>query len=250
MLEVSERERVVYVRVPEPVPIRDGSTRLAWELVDLCTQIEEREAPPVAVALVSGGGAFCLAPPRDAAECDAASGSWADATAAVARLGAPTLAVIGGDAIGPAWELALACDLHLAVVDARVGSPEVRWGRMPAAGGTQRLARLVGPAAALRLLLLGEVHAAPEALALGLLHRVAAAATLDASREELLDELRAGAPIAIAYVKEAVRQAGQLPLPDGLRLEADLATLLHTTGDRAEGIAAFLQRRPPRFDAR
>src|SRR5439155_16888879 len=112
--------------------------------------------------------------------------------------------------------------------------------------GTQRLARLVGPATALRLLLLGEVLTAPTALELGLVHRVVPAAELDAACEGMLGELSAGGPLALAYAKEAVHRAGDLPLTDGLRLEADLAALLQTTHDRAEGLAAFRERRAPR----
>jgi enoyl-CoA hydratase len=204
----------------------------------------------VAVALVSEGAAFCAVPPRDAADCDAAANAWDRAADALARVGPPTLAVLAADALGPAWALALACDLRLAAREARVGSPEVRWGRLPAAGVTQRLPRLAGPGVALRLLLLGEVLGATDAHALGLVHRVAPAAALDATREELLGELRAAAPIALGYTKEAIHQALELPLPAGLRLEADLAALLQTTHDRVEGLTAYHQRRAPSFEAR
>jgi len=239
----------VYLRVREPVP-HAAAPHLAAAIVDACTAIAEREAPPVAVAILCGGKAFCLPPAVAAADCDAVGGGWAEATRAVASVEAPTLAVIGGDGVGPAWELALACDLRLAAAHVRVGSPDVRCGRIPAAGGTQRLARLVGPATALRLLLLGEVLAAPAALDLGLVHRVVPAAELAAACDALLGELGAGGPLALAYVKEAVHRAGDLSLPDGLRLEADLAALLQTTHDRAEGLAAFHERRAPRFEAR
>ncbi|HZS03184.1 MAG TPA: enoyl-CoA hydratase-related protein [Chloroflexota bacterium] len=249
-VDVSERDGVVYLRVAAPAGIGPAAERLAWAIADACAAIDEREAPPVGVAIVGAGGAYCVLPPRSAAECDALGAAWAAATAAVGRLGPPTLAVIGGDAVGPAWELALACDLRIATDGARLGSPEVRWGRLPAAGGTQRLTRLAGPAVALRLLLLGEVLAAPEALGLGLVHRVGPAEGLEAAQEELLEALRAGAPIALGYAKEAVRQGLELPLAAGLRLEADLAALLQTTRDRAEGLAAFAARRAPRYEAR
>jgi enoyl-CoA hydratase len=248
-LEVSEDGGIVYLRVPHPLPLGALAERLGWAIADACAQIDEREQPPAGVALVGGGSAFCVAPPRSGADCDALGPAWAGATAAVARLGPPTLAVLSGDAIGPAWELALACDLRLAGAAARVGSPEVRWGRMPAAGGTQRLVRLAGPAVALRVLLLGEVLAAPEALTLGLLHRVVAADAVAATQEDMLDGLRESAPIALGYAKEAVRQGTELPLAAGLRLEADLAALLQTTRDRAEGLTAFHERRAPRYEA-
>lgn len=250
MLDVSTRDRVVYLRVPSPVELGEASTQLAWQLIDACADVEERLEPPVAVALVSAGQTFCLATPTSARECDAVGEVWGQATAAIAGLGPPTVAAIDGDAIGPAWELALACDLRVAAAAARVGSPEVRWGRIPTAGGTQRLARAVGSTTALRLLLLAEVLQAPAALDLSLVHRVAAPDGLATCLEELLDSLRSAAPIALAYAKEAVHESADLPLQAGLRLEADLASLLQTTHDRGEGIGAFLQRRRPRFESR
>lgn len=249
-LEVLEQDGVVYLSVVEPVRAGEAANRLAGDLAGVCKGIEERERPPVAVALGSGGGAFCLNPPSSAAEWDALSPAWAVATEAVARVGPPTVAVIGSDAIGPAWELALACDLRVAALEARVGSPEVYSGRVPVAGGAQRLTRLVGEATSLRLLLLGEVLSTQEAMRLGLLNRAVPRADLEQCLEELLGQLRAAAPIALAYAKEAVHGAADLPLADGLRLEADLAALLRTTDDRAEGLEAFRQRRSPHFEGR
>lgn len=249
-LQVEARERVLYLRAAGPVPLGPASDRLAWALVDACAEVEARIVPPVAVVLACGGDAFFAEPPNGAADCDAAGPVWAEATAAVGRLGPPTVAAIGGDALGPAWELALACDLRVAAPDARIGSPEVRWGRMPAAGGTQRLAWAVGPAVALRLLLLGETLLAPQAQALGLVQRLAPADGLEACLEALLADLRAAAPLALAYAKEAVHAAAELSPEAGLRLEADLAALLQMTDDRREGIAAFLARRAPSFGGR
>jgi enoyl-CoA hydratase len=195
--------------------------------------------------LTSEGTSFFVAPTTSVSECDAAAEAWGDAIAAVARLEPPTVAVLEGDVVGAAWELGLACDLRVASTRARIGNPEIRWGRMPSAGGIQQLVRVSGPTLAMRLLLLGEVLSADEALALGLLHRVVAPTELRACSEALAAEIAAAAPVALAYTKEAARSSADLPLSDGLRLEADLASLLQTTSDRAEGIAAFLARRPP-----
>ena len=250
VLTTNERESVIWLEASEPAEPGEAAARLGYQLADACVALEERAERPLAVVLRGGLRGFWLRPPRNAAECDAAGPGWAEAAAAIDRLSLPTIAVLEGEAIGPAWELALACDLRLAAADARVGSPEVAFGRLPAAGGTQRLTRLAGPAVALRLLLLGDVLAASDALALGLVHRVAPAAELDRQLEDLLAALRRGAPIALAYAREAVRAAADLPLAAGLRLEADLSALLQTTHDRAEGIDAFLERRPPRFEGR
>src|SRR4051812_44543532 len=138
VLEQTDRGRVVYLRVPRPASLGTASTRLAGARGAACLAIAGGPAPPVAVALVGAGDAYCARSPRDAADCDAATPAWAEATAAVARLAPPTVAAMGGDALGPAWELALACDLRLAAATAHVGSPGIPWGRLPAARGPPR----------------------------------------------------------------------------------------------------------------
>jgi enoyl-CoA hydratase/carnithine racemase len=247
MLQVEERDGVVYWTLANPVTPDNGSTRMAWELIERCTEIDGRESPPVAVVLVSQGPAFWMTAPASTEDCDAVGEVWATATSAIGRLTSPTVAAIGGDAVGPAWELALACDLRVVEGGARLGSPELTWGRMPAAGGTQRLARLVGRGTALRLLLLAELLDASTAYQLGLVQRIAAPGTLWHELESVLDALRKAAPIALTFAKEAVLQGVQQPLEQGLRLEADLSILLQTTQDRAEGVRSFVERRDPHF---
>lgn len=249
-LHLEERSGVAYVRLPTAPRVGPIANRLAWSLVDLCASLRERQDLLCAVALVGAPGPFALEAPRDGNEHDRLSPAWPEAVNAVGGLDFPTVAALDGPAEGPAWELALACDLRIAVRGARVGSPEVRWGRLPSAGGTQRLARVAGEPLALRLLLLGELLGADEARSLGLLHRTVADGALAEGLEELLDVLRGGAPVALGYTREAVRAAADLPLDAGLRLEADLAALLQTTADRWEGIEAFLRRRPARFVGR
>lgn len=237
---------VIGLAVSHAVVLGPDAQRLAAELVAACEAIETEQTPAIAVILTCPGPAFWVQPPATPTDCDVLGAAWGAATAAVARLSAPTIAVIDGDAIGPGWELALACDLRIAAPAARIGSPEVALGRMPAAGGTQRLARLVGRSAALRMLLLSEIVPAEAALARGLVHRVSSS-TADEALVDLLSVLRQSAPIALAYTKEATRSAGDLTLEAGLRLEADLAALLLTTTDRMEGVAAALERRPATF---
>lgn len=247
LLHVSERDRVLVWHVSDAAESQ-AAIALANEIVDACTALDERLDPLVAVVVDASPPNFCLKPPGSADDLDFMQPSWAAATAAVARLTTPTVAVLRGDAIGPAWELALACDLRIASSAIRVGSPELRWGRIPASGGTQRLMRIGGIPTALRLLLLSELVTGETAYALRLVHRVAAPNRIDREVDEWLGHLRASAPIALAYAKEAVHQALHLSLQDGMRLEADLAVLLQTTGDRAEGLSGFIERREPRFE--
>jgi enoyl-CoA hydratase/carnithine racemase len=205
---------------------------------------------PAALAIVSAGRNFCIEPPASGDDCDLAASVWREAIEAVGAIPIPTVAAIGGSAIGPAWELALACDIRLAEDHIRLGSPEIGHDRMPACGGTQRLPRLIGPSRAMEMLLLGTIVDAQTAQDTGLVHRLTPRGGLDSLLEEVLSGLRQAAPIALTYIKEAVYSGIDLPMAAALRLEADLATLLQTTRDRAEGISSFLERREPRFEGR
>jgi enoyl-CoA hydratase len=165
-------------------------------------------------------------------------------------MGKPSVAAINGFALGGGLELAMACTVRIAAEGARMGQPEVRLGLIPGYGGTQRLPRLVGRGRALELLLAGEAIDAAEALRIGLVNAVAPAAELlERSRKWLLRVL-ANAPLAVALAMEAVDVGVGLALEDGLRLEAGLFGLSFATADRAEGTAAFLAKRQPRFEGR
>lgn len=252
MLSLTPLGGVVALSLPTPTGFGNDLVHLAGDIRDACCNLRERDDLPTAVILTCGrpGDPFCVSAPRSAADCDRAADVWGRATAAVAAIESPTVAVLAGDALGPAWELALACDLRIASTEAHVGSPEIRLGRIPSAGATQRLPRIARPGVALDLLLLGEVVDAARAFELGLVHRVAPPAELEAALESLLSDLGRAAPIASAYTREAAHRGRDVPLQDGLRLEADLAALLHTTDDRSEGIRAFKERRRPQFEGR
>jgi enoyl-CoA hydratase/carnithine racemase len=166
---------------------------------------------------------------------------------AVAALTKPTIAVLNGDAIGVGLELALACDLRIAVTTARAGLPQVADGLLPFCGGTQRLPRIVGQAKALELILLGMLIDAREACRIGLVNEVVDPTAFPTRVDEVLNGLLGKGPIALRLGKEAVRKAMDLTLDQGMRLEEDLYALLQTTQDRAEGVRAFLEKRTPRF---
>jgi enoyl-CoA hydratase len=248
LIHVVERAGIVSLRVPRPVRSAEQAEQLSQEVRGWCAELEQRDSLPRGVVLTGSDDAFCIGWPATSVELDQIASHLAAAVDAIGRLQPPTLAALGADALGPAWELALACDLRLAAEDVHVGSPEVRLQRLPSCGGSQRLARLTGAGTALRLLLLGEVVSAPEALALGMVHRVGPRAELPAIVREVTDILEVSAPVALAYAKELVHTGAEVPLRTGLRLETDLSVLLQTTTDRAEGIAAFLERRPAHFD--
>jgi enoyl-CoA hydratase/carnithine racemase len=165
-------------------------------------------------------------------------------TKAVAAISKPTIAAINGYAVGGGLELALACDLRIAATDAKLGLAEVRRGIIPGAGGTQRLARVVGLARALELGLSGRLVEGAEAFRIGLVHEVVAREELLAAAERLAETLLKGAPLSLRFIKEAIRKGFELPLEEGLRLEADLSALIATTEDAKEGPRAFAEKRP------
>lgn len=163
----------------------------------------------------------------------------------VAALPVPTIAAINGYALGGGLELALACDLRVAAKKAKLGLPEVGLGLIPGFGGTQRLPRLVGVGRAFDLILTGRHVPAEEALALGLVSRVADDAV--AAARELAGQIMKNSPVALALAKEAVARGADVPLPEALEIEADLFGMTVTTHDMREGTAAFLEKRAPEF---
>jgi len=167
-----------------------------------------------------------------------------DPAAMLASFPAPTVAVWNGAAIGAGAELLLAADLRVVGPDATMAFPEVGDGELPCWGGTQRLTRAGGVALALRMLVVGDPVDADALVRSGL-------ALLDddpgARAAALAQQLASGAPRAQAAARDAVQRGRDLTLADALRLESDLNLLISTTDDRAEGIAAFFEKRPPRF---
>jgi enoyl-CoA hydratase len=158
-----------------------------------------------------------------------------------------TLAAVNGFALGGGCELTLCCDLVLASETARFGQPEINLGVIPGAGGTQRLARLVGLHRAKEICYLGEMIDAAEAYRIGLVNRVVPADRLLAEARALAEKLAARAPVALRMIKEAMNDGYDLDLPKGLALEAKAWAVAFSTADKREGVAAFLEKRKPAF---
>jgi len=162
----------------------------------------------------------------------------------------PTIAAVNGDALGQGLEVALACDLRIAVETAHFAFPHIAEDIIPWDGATQRLPRLIGASKAIEMLLTGQAVDATEAYRIGLVNRVVKRAELMPLVMEMGQAMASKAPFALKYVKEAIVKGLDLTLEQGLRLEADLYCLLQTTEDRAEGIRSYLEKRPPQFKDR
>jgi len=167
-----------------------------------------------------------------------------EALNAVAAIPRMVIAAVSGPALGGGCELALACDLRIAGDTARFGQPEILLGIIPGGGGTQRLARLVGPAKAKDLVLSGRAVRADEALRIGLVDEVVPAAELLDHARARAAELAQGAVAAQALAKRAIDDGLDLSLAEGLALEQDLFEEVFTTDDAAIGVASFLEHGP------
>jgi len=162
------------------------------------------------------------------------------------RLPMPSIAVINGYAFGGGLELALACTFRLATHNARMGLPEIKLGLIPGYGGTQRLPRVVGEARALEMIMTARTVDAEEALRIGLVNRLIDGDPV-AQGIAFAREFSGYSLPVLGYAREAVTRAAEAPLAEGLRIEVDLSTLAYQTRDAAEGMAAFLEKRKPKF---
>ena len=163
-------------------------------------------------------------------------------------LAIPSIALVNGYAFGGGCELALACTLRLALPNAKFGLPEVKLGLIPGYGGTQRLPRLIGPCRALELVMTGRTVNAEEALAIGLVNRIVQGpGTAIEAAKAYAREFTGHGLRALQFGREAVQRALDVPLHEGLRIEADLSTLAYRTADAEEGMQAFVDKRKAVF---
>jgi len=183
-------------------------------------------------------------------DMSARAGALSSAFDTVARIPKPVVAAVAGYALGGGCELALACDWRVAAADAKLGQPEIKLGIIPGAGGTQRLARLVGPARAKDLVFSGRMVDSGEALRIGLVDRVVPAGEVYAAAVELVTPYLNGPAQALRAAKLAIDHGLELDLASGLAWESQLFAALFATDDKREGMAAFVAKRAADFTGR
>jgi enoyl-CoA hydratase len=223
-------------------------------VAELHHHLDVIEADPTLRAIVITGAGRAFSAGADISELDTLQNGADFArfvkglTDAYDRLEAsavPSIAAVNGMAFGGGCELALACDLRLAAPGARFGVPEIKLGLLPAAGGSQRLTRMLPPGIAKHMLMTGAALDVPTAMQFGLVssvHDDVVAAAL-----ELAAALAAGPPRALAAAKKLVQAGIELPLAMGVELERSTVSALFDTHDRVEGLTAFREKRPPNF---
>jgi enoyl-CoA hydratase len=209
----------------------------------------------VRAVIVTGAGEKAFAAGADIHELAAVNGLEGQALAArgqklfgkMETLGKPVIAAINGFALGGGCEMAMAATIRIASDTARLGQPEVKLGIIPGYGGSQRLPRLVGKGAAMKLMLTGEMIGAAEALRIGLVDEVVPAAELMTRAKALATTMAGMAPTAIKQCIAAVHAGYDLPLDEALAHEAALFGLCCGTADKAEGTRAFLEKRAAKW---
>lgn len=226
-------------------------------LRELAQAFDEVAASDARALIVTGAGAKAFCAGADIKELTGRSLSEqrrdaAYGQAVLARLDAlpmPSVAAINGYAFGGGMELALACTFRIAAPTAKMGLPEIKLGLIPGYGGTQRLPRVIGEARALDIIMSGRTLDAEEALRIGLVHRIAEGEVLAAAITYARQFSGYGLP-ALRLARDAVKRALDVPLHEGLKIEADLNTLAFQTEDAAEGMNAFMEKRKPKFQDR
>lgn len=168
----------------------------------------------------------------------------------LAQFSKPLLAAVNGYALGAGCELALACDLIICGESARFGLPEITLGLIPGAGGTQRLIRCVGKSLAGQMVLTGETINATRALQAGLVSEVCVDALTLERAQQIAERISLQAPLALRAAKQALKQAEEVGLSQGLAFERQQFVALAATDDRREGIAAFFEKRTPNYQGR
>jgi enoyl-CoA hydratase len=226
-------------------------------ITDLVRVLEELDADPECRAIViTGAGERAFAAGADIAEMATRTGDEMRATDPfatwdrIAAIVTPLIAAVRGFALGGGCELALACDMIVAAESATFGQPEIRLGIIPGAGGTQRLARAIGKARAMELILTGRRLPAAEAYAMGLVSRLVPAEETVPAALALGAEIAALSPVAVAAATRVIDLAGELSLADGVATERAAFYDLFDTEDQKEGMRAFLEKRPPAWRAR
>jgi enoyl-CoA hydratase/carnithine racemase len=255
LVTVDAQDGIVTLTLRRPEVLNALSTALCLELAEALEAVGRDPAARVLI-LTGAGRAFCAG--ADLKERVGASEEaiWKHNRAifqvplAIERLPVPSIAAINGLAFGGGCEIALGCDMRWAADTAELGCPEVTRGIIPAAGGTQRLGRLIGPARAMHLVLTARRIGAAEAHVLGLVDAVVPAGDLTSAVGETARTIAANAPLAVRAARQAIRYGATHPLDDGLRLEGELQRMLYASDDCREGIAAFQERRAPRWTGR
>jgi enoyl-CoA hydratase len=254
LFDIAETTGVATITLNRPARMNALTAELKNELADVVSRLENDNSVRVAVITGAGEKAFCAGADirerhdesPNPAEFHRQQRKTHDIFNAIESLAVPVIAAINGVALGGGLELALACDLRIATSSAVLGLTEVGLGLIPAAGGTQRLPRIVGLAKAKELMFTAARLTAGEALAVGLVNRVAESSALEEATN-LAEQIAAKPPLAVQFAKRTIDHGMRTDVRSALEFELYAAAILFDTDDRKEGMKAFVEKRTPHF---
>jgi len=252
-LLVRTEKRICFITLNRPEKLNALNLRCKQELRQLFADLHTNRE--VDVAIVTGSGEKAFAAGTDINELSSLDRETGKEFALngqavfdmIQHLGKPVIAAVNGYALGGGCELALACHIRIASENAIFGQPEVNLGLVPGYGGTQRSARLIGAGKTAEMLLTGNQITAAEALRIGLVNKVVPQASLPAEAEAIAVAILSKAQIAVRMALKAINISMELPLSEGLKIEATLFGECCGTKDFKEGTRAFLEKRKPKF---
>lgn len=255
LFEISDRVALVTINRPDKLNAlnRETLTTLDGVIDEIGRRVEEIRA-----VIITGAGEKAFVAGADISEITGLDAARAAEFAAngqrifrnIEKLPVPVIAAVNGFALGGGCELAIACHLRIASANAKFGLPEVNLGILPGYGGTQRLPRLIGLSKALHLTLSGEMLPSETALQYGLVNEVVAPAELMPRAHELAAGLARQAPLAVGNILDVMYRGIDLPIDEGLKIEAEAFARVCNTADMKEGTGAFLEKRKPQFKGR
>lgn len=244
-LRYLEDGKVAVIKFLHRAETEDQVAQLGKDLQECCRMFQANDESNVLVLEEESPGTFSM--DKGLGVNGNVGSEYLSVVEPIGNLEKPVLMGIVGDAVGLGLELALACDIRVGSETSRFGLPQIRAGLIPWDGGTQRLSRTVGKSKALEMVLTGELIDAQEAYRIGLISRIVPGGEVTATVMALAKGVASKSSISLEYCKEAILKGMDLTLEQGLRLEADLYFLMHTTHDRHEGIKAFQEKRKPEF---
>ena len=252
-LKIDAGESAFVITLDRPQSRNAISVAMMKELVAALRRAGERKT--ASAVIITGGGEFFssgrdlkeVSANTDSGSIEAARAAWLTVTESIERCPKPVIAAIEGNCLTGGLELALACDMRVAGEGAGFAITSARLGTLPAFGATQRLPRLIGVANALELLFLAEPIGVDEACRIGLINRKTRRGGALAECRRIAETIAQRAPLSLATMKEAVYAGASMPLAEAIELELAYGARLSGSRDRKEGIAAFAEKRKPRF---
>jgi len=252
--EINEKG-IAVVRIDNP-PLNAIDEEVLNQMEDCIRKISEDASAKVIIiigegmAFIAGADIKKIQDVNSAEQAEALASQGQGLLSMIENSRKPVIAAINGLALGGGTELALACHIRIAAESAKMGLPEISLGILPGFGGTQRSARLLGPARALEIMLTGKFLDMSEAEKIGLVNKVVPDADLMTEAIKMASRIASKGQVAVRAIVEAVIEGVKMPLEDGLKLERQLLGKLSETEDKKEGIAAFLEKRKPVFQGK